>query len=149
MERAIPRQPNIRKNDLPFDPNKIKAKEISIFCNHYDLNLNSVMDTSIYQWSAKFHPDLVDDSRQVINEIFQENRREIRQQLGITIRSPDALFSLKEPQNKILIFNEHPLYQLELSKTNRNMTFRQLDRIDSSKQEILRILNINVKYKMK
>lgn len=85
-----------------------KAREVGVYCNHYNVKFQK---GKIYQWHAKFNPELPEDSRGLIDQIFQANTRSILTSLGKFVRASNCLFTFNLPVDKedvkIFTFGDH------------------------------------------
>lgn len=102
-----------------------KAREIAVLSNHYNL---SFPKTKIYQWNAKFDPELPEDSREVINDIFFANTREILTTLGKFVNASNCIFTFELPVDKedvkLFTFSNHPKFKITLARLDKNLDFK-------------------------
>jgi hypothetical protein len=148
MERLAPTTPSFVVPKLVERPKFIakNAKKIKVWSNHYDISFKG---TRVYQWYGEFSPELPDDSRQVIDEVYRFNSRAIRDQIGPYIRAVNTIFSFTPPKNKLITFNKHEQFELTLKKTDKEMNFEALMATDERRFEVMRVINIGVKQIMK
>ena len=128
---------------------KKRARKTDIVCNHYDLSFNQ--KATIRQWDAQFMPELPPDSRELINEIFEFNKAEIRRYLGSYIRASNCLFTFSQPTQDAHVFEfaKHPKYSITLGMLERKLSFNQLFSKDVERFEIFRVINFQIKQMMK
>jgi aubergine-like protein len=129
---------------------RFKPQIVDVVCNHYDFTLGE--KGKIYQWDVKFDPDLEKDSREVRNEIFARNRKDIIKKVGLFIRTGDILFTFS-PSNlgETLIgpFEGHGKYKLYIKYINKMLDFGNMDAPDDSRMQIFKVVNSGVKSIMK
>jgi len=127
-----------------------RAREITVLSNHYNLKFNS---SNIYQWNAKFSPDLEGDSRKIIDNIFMANHRDIISSLGSYIRASNCIFTFQLPKDKedvkLFTFDNHPDFKVTLSKLDKNLNFDSILSMDIDRFEIFRVVNFQIKMMMK
>ena len=126
-----------------------RARKANIVCNHYDISFNQ--KATIRQWDAKFTPELPPDSRQLINEIFDFNRAEIRKTIGSYVRASNCLFTFSKPTEDahVFEFKGHKDYGVTLAMLDRKLSFQQLFSTDVGRFEIFRVINFQIKQMMK
>ncbi len=153
MEKGIPIDTTgvvvSRKVERPKISSNYKIKTVDVICNHYNFTLGQ--DGKIYQWDVQFEPALEKDSREVKNEIFGANRKEIIKAVGLFIRTGDIVFTFKQSKLKetIIRFAGHKKYGLVLKWTGKSMDFKNLDAPDESRFQIFKVINSGVKQIMK
>lgn len=161
----IPKQPDIKygkkeyktilgpipeKSDFKYTGVAVKAKRArvsSVISNHFNLKFKK---TKVYQFNARFSPELEEGARDKIDEIFRANGRKIRELLGSYVRAVNCVFTFKLPKegSKLFEFKEHKEYTLELIKT-KELDFKELFSVASDRFELFRVLNIQIKQIMK
>jgi hypothetical protein len=127
-----------------------RARQATVYSNHYDLVFPK--DQPIYQWNATFAPELPEDSRGVIDSIFQANMRDIITTMGKFIRAANCLFTFVLPVDKedvkLFTFGKHPDFKVTL-KRQKDLNFSQIFAMDIKKAEVMRVINFQVKQMMK
>jgi aubergine-like protein len=126
-----------------------KATTVDVFSNHYNFTLGQ--NGKIYQWDVKFEPELEKDSREVKNDIFGANRRDIIKKVGLFIRTGDIVFTFKKSnlQETTVIFSNHSKYKLVLKYIGKELYFDGLDAPDESRFQIFKVINSGIKQIMK
>jgi len=129
-----------------------KSIKIKVVSNHYNISFKG---GSVYQWFAEFEPELAEDSREVINRVFNSNRKEIYQRIGKTVRAVNTVFSFaKPPVEKISVFNKDfelykdKGYKLTLKRLDRVLNMDNIFAQFDEKFEIMRVVNICIKQMM-
>lgn len=129
---------------------KFKPQTVDVVCNHYNFTLGE--NGKIYQWDVKYEPELEKDSREVRNEIFAQNRKDIIKKVGLFIRTGDILFTFsKSNLGETLIgpFQGHKKYSLYIKSINKEMDFGNIDAPDETRLQIFKVVNSGVKSIMK
>ena len=153
MEKVIPsdngngiKLPVVKRPNMGKD---WKHQQVDVITNHYNFKLGE--QGKIYQWDVQFKPDLEKDSREVKNEVFGANRREIIKKIGLFIRTGDIVFTFRESRLKEtkLIFALHKKYEIHLNYINKSMSFDNIDAPDESRFQIFKVINSGIKQIMK
>jgi aubergine-like protein len=134
----------------PVYSKAFKPQAVEVVSNHYNFSLGE--KGKIYQWDVKFEPELEKDSREVRNEIFALNRKDIIKMVGVFIRTGDIVFTFAESRLKETLigpFEGHKKYKMYLKYINKMMDFSNLDAPDESRMQIFKVINSGVKSIMK
>lgn len=150
MEAVLPGEIVIsRKVARPSLATDFKPKIIDVHSNHYTFKLGD--NGVVYQWDAQFDPPLEKDSREVKNEIFKANRRNIITKAGLFIRTGDIVWTFRKSNLKEtrLEFAEHPKYKLILKDLDKSISFNNIDTSEVDRNQVFKVINSGIKQLMK
>jgi hypothetical protein len=126
-----------------------RARNISVASNHYNVGFAG---GQIFQWVAKFDPELPEDSRQLVDGIMAANMPLIRKTLGFSARVSNTLFSFNQWNGygdvKKFKFKQHPTHKLKL-RLVKELDFDQIFNLGFERFEITRVINFQVKTTMR
>lgn len=142
-----------------------KYKPVKLITNIFDIFKNR--KDFIYQYPLKFEPPVQDDSRELIQEILQANKRNMTQMIGSFIDSGLCIFAFRQIEGASVSFDGHDSHKLLLEEKNMRkidmnsfVNFSENDESSGSEEmiqtgvsqpqhEIIRILNIMIKNKLR
>lgn len=141
-----------------------KYRDVSLVCNMFDIFKNN--KNFIYQYPLKFEPPVQDDSREIIQEVLNANRRSISREIGSFIDSGICLFSFRMIEGETATFEDHEQHALVLEQAtckevdmNHFVNYSDDDSsgseemiqtgVTSPSQEVIRVMNIMIKNKMR
>lgn len=126
-----------------------KFDSCEVYSNHYNFTLGK--SGKIHQWDVQFEPPLEKDSREVKNDIFIANRKEIIKKVGLFIRTGDIVFTFQKSDLKesTIRFELHKKYVIILKDINKQISFSNIDAPDDSKLQVFKVINSGIKQIMK
>lgn len=154
-----------KKNMFPskasMKPN-IKAQKISLVSNHFSINFEKT-NFKASEWHISFilktdlptyrqDPTFSDETavalnnRQLIDQIFAENKREIFQKLGPNFYNGHAFYNFRKIDQKEFIFANHFKIVLILRETTNRIELDSLIPCQNSRHKILQLLNSQIKF---
>lgn len=147
MEKSIGSEIAVpRKMQHPGFGKSANFQSVDVYSNHYNFKIGE--KGMIYQWDVKYEPELEGDSREVRNEIFKLNRKDIIGKVGQFIRTGDILFTFSRSnmgESMLGPFGNHPKYKLWIKDIKKTLSFDNIDASDDSKFQIFKVLNSGVK----
>lgn len=151
----IPTTPTIKKfTDKPASCGTIAklklARPVRVLSNHYSF---TIPKGKAYQWIAELTPEMEKDSRELWDRIFNVHMRDITKCIGKFVRASNCLFTFDIPHEhrdtKVFTFKttapELEEFTLVLKRQDNVISFEDIARIDSSRFEVLRVLNFFIK----
>lgn len=135
--------------EKPSFSSKFKPEIVEVLSNHYNFSIGAT--GKIYQWAAKYEPELELDSRQVKNEIFNLNAKEIRQKLGIYVRTGDIVYTFSNHFLEPLAgpFKCHPKYTLYIKNIQKTLELCNIDAPEETRIQIIKVINSGIKSVMR
>lgn len=138
-----------------------KQPHVAAVSNHFAIETAN-SQASVSEWHMSFirqdqladlerNFDAVDknaiatDSRALIEEVLLANKRHINRKLGLHFTSGSALFTTKAASESRAIFSEHKKFVLICEVKNRNLSLDSMTPNHKSRQNVLRVLNTNLK----
>jgi hypothetical protein len=127
-----------------------RARDISVLSNHYNIDFPK---GKIFQWDAKFSPALEAGSREVMDDVFEANFKDIITTIGKFVRASNCLFTFALPVDNettnTFSFGKHQDFTLTLIRVDKTLDMANMLSMDVNRFEVIRVINFQIKNMMK